>query len=369
MRCVHNGRNVFLNVSMVAFFLCGLYLRMHVLSPSEGVGGVQTDLREVSFITSNGADDLRDDVRPTQANKPFFILLVSSSGRSGSTMMSELLGTLDNTVVFFEPIWMTKNEPCYRNGSCVPGFLSSLAACNFKEEFEEWMKGKGLFLRYYHPEALRCFKTPKEGNGRCRRNLDLRGLCLKSNIRVVKVIRSRLSWIESLLKDESLNMKAIYLVRDPRGSIASMQTLGWDSSPAKQCSLLDTDLRDFNRMVKSYPEKLFRVQLEKMCIQPQETVSELFRFLFGDPTLSERAQGFMEQHMRAAKSTSGAMDTVKNSSEEYQAWRWEISEQKLSDIEKEPSCQSAIRALGHVIFGSYVNARNGSVSLRKTEEG
>ncbi|XP_064102520.1 carbohydrate sulfotransferase 3-like [Macrobrachium nipponense] len=369
MRCVHNGRTVFLNVSMAAFFLCGLYLRMNVLSPSEDVGGVQTDFRGVSFVASNGADDIRDGGRATQANKPLFILLVSSSGRSGSTMMSELLGTLENTVVFFEPIWLKKNEPCFRNGSCVPGFLSSLAVCNFKDEFAEWMRGKGIFLRYYHPEALRCFKDPKEGNGRCRRNLDLRGLCHKSHIRVVKVIRSRLSWIEGLLKDNSLNMKAIYLVRDPRGSIASMQKLGWNSSPAKQCSLLDTDLKDFNRMVKLYPEKLLRVQLEKMCIQPQETVTELFRFLFDDPTLSERAQGFVEQHMRAAKSNSGAMDTVKNSSEEFQAWRWEISEQKLSDIEKEPTCQSAIRALGHVIFGSYENARNGSVSLRKTEVG
>ncbi|XP_068214696.1 carbohydrate sulfotransferase 3-like [Palaemon carinicauda] len=366
MRCAYNGKNALLYVSLGLFFLCGLYLRMQVLSPEESVEGLRAVTNGTSYVQLDEPDDLENNPKATQADKTLFILLVSSSGRSGSTMMSELLGTLDSTVVFFEPIWMTKKEPCYLNGQCVPELLSSLASCSYREDFGEWLRWKDLFLRYYHPEALRCFQKPKEGNGRCRRNLDLRGLCHRSKIRVAKVIRSRLSWIEGMLKDESLNMKVVYLVRDPRGSLASIQKLGWGSLPSKQCPLLDTDLKDFERMSKLYSEKLYRVQLERLCIQPQETVTELFRFLFDDPTLPEGVRRFMGQHMNAATSSSGVMNTVKNSSEEYQAWRWKISEEMLLDIEKEPTCQSAIRTLGHVIFGSYKNALNASVSLIKT---
>ncbi|KAK7056530.1 hypothetical protein SK128_011873 [Halocaridina rubra] len=299
-------------------------------------------------------------------DKPLFILLISSIGRSGSTVVSEILGTREKSVLFFEPLWDKKKDPCFiKTGECVPDFLKKLAHCEFEQEFEEWLRWKGLFLQFYHPQAARCFSLPSEGSGRCRRELKLRSLCEQSSVRMAKMIRSRLIWLESLLNDESFNVKIIHLTRDPRGSLLSYRKLGWDASSSKQCSRLYTDMKDFEKLAKFYPTKLFHLQLEALSTAPYKTLGHLFGFLYGNSTLPKRVKDFVERHMNSLRPSYGNMDTIKNSKIEFDAWRWKISVKILRVIEKEESCRSAIGQLNHVIFGSLENATNRSLPLEK----
>ncbi|KAG7158914.1 carbohydrate sulfotransferase 5-like [Homarus americanus] len=293
------------------------------------------------------------------------VLILSSLPRSGSTLVAELLATHHNSVLFFEPLSNPQMKPCLLNGTCVKEYISSIFKCTYERNFENWLKGKGLFLKYFHSSVSRCFGRPKEGGGACRRKLDLRSLCQNASIRIVKVIRSRLSWLEGLLNDTSLKIKIIHLVRDPRGSLTSIKNLGWNSKPSIRCSALQDDMCRYNNLLKKYPAKLTRLRLERLSMDPYGTVSDIYAFLYDGATLSKVTLQFLMEHMSATDTQPSGdnMDTQKNSLKEYQSWRWKITSELLKETEKEPACRATITQLGHVLFGSLHNARNSSIAL------
>lgn len=305
------------------------------------------------------------DLTATQrSKKPLFILLMSSSGRSGSTLVTELLGTRGNSVVFFEPLFKTisqEKDPCHLNGTCIPQYLKSIAECGYSQEFEDWFKERTLFYSYFNIDVNNCF-VYADDKKKCKM-IDVRGKCRNSVLRVIKVIRSRVAWIEGLLKDDSLNMKLIYLTRDPRATLASYAHMGWKNKPLNQCTTMDKDMVDFDRLTKLYPNKAYQMEIEKLSADPVASIQEMFDFLFGSPEIHDETMVFINTHMYSNVSVSFGMNTAAYSYEEYQAWRWEITEQLLNETEKEPICKSVLKKLKHEVFGSLKRARDKNVSL------
>lgn len=295
-----------------------------------------------------------------------FIVLLSSLPRSGSTMVAELLSSsMSNAVLFFEPLSIHRKELGFQNGSCVADFIKELSDCSFERDFEVWLKDKSLFLQYFHPEVLRCFQKPREGGSACRRKLDLRGLCFGAEVKIAKVIRSRLSWLEDLLRSssETSEVKVVHITRDPRASLNSLSNLGWRRNSASRCLSLESDLNEFEGLVLRYPKRLHHLSLEELSVQPKIVSERLFSFLFGNATLPAMTRRFLESHLYAQTPTRGSMSTHKDSRKEYQAWRWRISAEELRDVEEDPACRRTIQRLGHVIFGSREAARNRSLPL------
>ncbi|KAK8746971.1 hypothetical protein OTU49_016926 [Cherax quadricarinatus] len=295
------------------------------------------------------------------------VLLFSSLPRSGSTVVAELLATHPNSVLFFEPLSSQKKNPCARDGSCVASFLTRLFKCTFDQNFENWLKGKGLFLKYFNPTTRQCIERPWEGGSACRHKLHLNVMCKNASVRIVKVIRSRLPWLVNLLNNTSLNVKIIHLIRDPRGSLNSMQRLNWNSKPSLRCGNLEDDMREYNKLLKKYPTKVKMINLEMFSVDPYSTTSDIHKFLYGSPGLEERTLQYLKEHTRARKTLFFVdnMDTHKNSSREYQAWRWRITSQLLRETEEELACSYVINELGHAMFGSLHNARNLTLPLDK----
>lgn len=291
------------------------------------------------------------------------VVVVSSLPRSGSTLLAQLITAADNTVLFFEPLARYQKVPCFKNGSCVTDFMSSLFRCTFDDKFDVWLKGKGLFIGYYHPSVQRCFQWPKEGSSTCRRRLDLRALCRGANVKVVKVIRSRLAWLAALL-DRS-NVKIIYLTRDPRASLASISRMGWDSFPSRRCAALAADLDAYTALRASHPNRITRLSLEEFSRSPVQTTQRIFDFLHGISTFGDSVQRFLREHTNASRvwSNDGNMDTHRNSVREAEAWRGSVTLRQLREVEGEPACQAAITRLGHALFNTLENARNSSFSL------
>ncbi|XP_064105079.1 uncharacterized protein LOC135214671 [Macrobrachium nipponense] len=351
----------------VGVLILGINLTIYILPSQTDITGWRQSLASHSQKLLYAASEEfhpKDVTAIERSKKPMFILLLCSSGRSGSTFVAELLGTRGNSVVFYEPLFKTVTEqklPCHVNGTCIPEYLKSIAACDYTQEFEDWFKEKTLFYSYFHTEVTNCF-VYADNKKKCKM-IDVRGKCRNSVLRVIKVIRSRVAWVEGLLKDDSLNFKFIYLTRDPRATLASYVHMGWKNTPSAQCSTLHQDLVDFERLAKLYPNKAYQLEVEKLSADPTTAIPKLFDFLFGSPEIHDETMAFVMTHMFNNVSTSFGLNTAAYSSEEYQAWRWEITEQLLNETEKEPVCNSVLKMLRHEVFGSLKRARDKGVPL------
>lgn len=97
-----------------------------------------------------------------------------------------------------------------------------------------------------------------------------------------------------------------------------------------------------------------------------EKATELWQFLHGEATdsLPESWTSYLEIHTQLqANKKMGAYTTRRDSENQYQAWRAEITENALTKIEKDKHCVSAIQLLGYNLFGNIDTARNLSYPL------
>ncbi|XP_063590891.1 carbohydrate sulfotransferase 3-like [Penaeus indicus] len=300
--------------------------------------------------------------------RPLLVLALSSLARSGSTLMSQFLATLQGAVLFFEPMWIKEHTPCAEDAACVERYVRSIFSCTFSEDFEEWFRGKALFFNKFHQDVRACARPGNRTKKECKDSVDIRGMCERAPVRAMKIIRTRLAFLEPMMTDPRINFKVIYLTRDPRGSLNSIRKYGWNRDPLLRCSHLEADQLAAAKLTQLYPDKVMHLKHEDFCLDPMGRAAAILAFLRGDPTLPRALRAFLVEHM-ATRSTKGGMSTIHNSSEEYEAWRHEITEAQLLEVEGEPTCVRAIRRMGHVVFGSVRRANDSAISLfAPTEE-
>lgn len=299
--------------------------------------------------------DARDDTKPPPS-PPLWILTLSSLPRSGSTLMAQFLGTLTNSIVFFEPMWIKEYTPCAEDEDCVVDYIYNIFNCTYKQDFEDWFRKKDLFFSYFHPDVRNC-----KGAG-CKDALDVRGMCERADVRVMKIIRTRLAFLEPLMSDSEINFKVVFLTRDPRGSLNSIRKFGWNRDPMTRCTHLDKDQVAYEELSGLYPDKVMQVKLEDFCLDPMGTTEDLMQFLYGHSDIPEPLKEYLTKHM-TTKTQKGTMSTYKNSSQEFEAWRYKIREDDLLKIETEPVCVRTIESMGHALFGSIQKANDSSVPL------
>lgn len=288
--------------------------------------------------------------------RPLWVLTLSSLPRSGSTLMAQFLGTLANSVVFFEPMWIKEYTECADDEGCVVDYIYNIFNCSYKQDFEDWFRKKDLFFSYFHPDVRNC-----KGGG-CKDSLDVRGMCKRADARVMKIIRTRLAYLEALMIDPEINFKIIFLTRDPRGSLNSIRKFGWNRDPFTRCTHLDKDQAAYEDLSELYPDKVMLVKHEDFCLDPMGTAENIMDFLYLNSTIPKQLQEYLVKHM-TTKTQRGTMSTVKNSSQEFEAWRYKILEEDLLRIEAEPVCARTIERMGHVVFGSIQRANDSSVPL------
>lgn len=94
------------------------------------------------------------------------------------------------------------------------------------------------------------------------------------------------------------------------------------------------------------------------------TATRVWRMLSGDEGASIPAMWseYIEKHVhRTSTRRIAAYGTFRNSAEQYQSWRDNITEIALTSIEEH--CQPALELLGYNVFGDLKTTRNLSVSL------
>ncbi|CAL4085695.1 unnamed protein product [Meganyctiphanes norvegica] len=277
-------------------------------------------------VEKNSPESLSVVVEKNPPDSPLVVILFSSTQRSGSSMMGELLSTMDNSQYWFEPFKKINHTDCYENRKCSGEYLSLTYKCILESKY--------------------AYKK-----------------CLSTSSRVIKLVRGSLADMSVALTDPEFNVKLIHLTRDPRGSLNSIPR-SWGSggdNPSVRCKEIDEDMETYSQIEPMYPGKVMNMSYERFCIDALGKTIEMYNFLYGKTDIPDKTKKYLETHMTGA--SNGYFNTVRDTTSHIHEWRKQIKESFFYKIEKESYCQAIINKMGYKILGSIDSVRNISVSV------
>ncbi|GJQ72959.1 hypothetical protein Trydic_g1600 [Trypoxylus dichotomus] len=164
----------------------------------------------------------------------------------------------------------------------------------------------------------------------------------------MKVVRLRLKLAEELLKDQSLNVKVLLLIRDPRGTLQSRKHRDWCpgapdcDQPQRLCADMVSDYMAARDLQNKYPDRFTAIRYEDLSVDPYNNIPKLFTF-FG-LTFHENVKKFLDSHTKT--NAGGVSSTFRDSKSAPFHWRMDLNFTEVQSIEE--SCQEAMDRWGYV---------------------
>jgi len=240
-------------------------------------------------------------------------LIIVSNARSGSKFVGQLFNQRDDTFYLFEPLLPFPNDCTVEAEQRKINHLRDLLLCNIRSQ-------KDIFsdIGIHHTNIGRnntalndCLEMNFCYRDRiaqfCRKPLCHQGqwetcsscepvdldhavqACRAASVRVLKV--NRLCNIDNLapiLNEESVDTKILQLVRDPRGTIASIDKLAMETRRTSTrptihmaSNLCSTSSSNFNsaKNNQSFRNKYKILRYEDMCLDPIRAASRLYSYV------------------------------------------------------------------------------------------
>ncbi|XP_068230146.1 carbohydrate sulfotransferase 4-like [Palaemon carinicauda] len=290
-------------------------------------------------------------------------VILWTTWRSGSTYLGELLANaVHDTFYSTEPLHYWRVKILHENNTetnLARAFLHQLLYCRVSRHFQtqiDYMSRQDFYMRWNTFFSRRCKPMRL-----CGRRKFVNHMCRRAHIHVVKVLRLSLKWAWSLLEDNGLNLKIIYVARDPRAVLLSRDRVGWCISdtcrnPDVVCSLLEEDIKQAEKMAQSFPEKFKFMQYEKINQNPEGSLRNIMSFL--NMSTSESQLRLLSP---ASTNPDSLYSTRKDPRVQSARWRESASYQTIRTIQK--SCANPIATMGLQMFSSKEELRNHSIPL------
>lgn len=185
------------------------------------------------------------------------------------------------------------------------------------------------------------------GDSLCYNDVFLSKACELFPWSAMKIVRLRLKFLRSVLEDEKLNIRIVYLVRDPRGVINSRtNTVDWCKTsdcfdPQYLCSDMDDDLTTALQFHKDFPGKLYVLRYEDMSLNPNNKTRELLDFLGLD--FDPKMQEFLTSH--TTKNFDQPWSTTRESKTRVTHWVSKLPAEKLQAVQS--ACDAVMKRLGY----------------------
>ncbi|KAK7073969.1 hypothetical protein SK128_012950 [Halocaridina rubra] len=271
-------------------------------------------------------------------------------GRSGSSFLGGLLNSQKHVFYVFEPLHDIQGQHRLNRATAIEA-LRGIFTCQVNKDIMTFFKSNPRFaIKQYFGE---CARKPS-----CLSASAINAACYRKTIRVVKTIRTRVSWLEDLLDDLEANVKVIHLLRDPRASIISGWGRGWTIKASVSCNDIQNDVTSGFQLSKQYADKYMAVRYEDLCDNPWGLAKHIFAFL-GYSSLPDSTIRFLKTSTSSI--SEGAYSIRRNTRRMQQKWRSIISEKDLTEIES--ICSPVISMLGFHVFRDIQNVRNYSKPL------
>jgi Sulfotransferase domain len=185
----------------------------------------------------------------------------------------------------------------------------------------------------------------------CSKGSYLSAACRKFPVIVSKIVNLRLNltrqWLQEWTSDQ---LKIVYLVRDPRATWHSRHYLEWCIEaedciqPKRLCDDIYNDLRALDFLSEEFPGRLLLIKYEDLARKPQETFTELFKFLNLEffPSLKK----IVEEHTKENK--GGVGSTSRKSLERVDYWKKGLLRSEIAEVQK--ICYGVLLSLGYSIY-------------------
>uniref|UniRef100_A0A667H940 Sulfotransferase n=1 Tax=Lynx canadensis TaxID=61383 RepID=A0A667H940_LYNCA len=320
-------------------------------------------------------------------------VLVLSSWRSGSSFVGQLFGQHPDVFYLMEPawhIWMTFTEStAWRLHMAARDLIRAIFLCDMSV-FDAYMKpGPRRQSSLFQWEGSRALCSPPACNVFSRDMIipqaHCKLLCSKQPFEVVeKACRSyshvvlkevrffNLQVLYPLLRDPSLNLHIVHLVRDPRAVFRSREhtteELMTDSriedQPYYVMQVICQSQMEIYKAVQSLPtalrQRYMLIRYEDLVRDPLGRTDQMYKFV-GLKFLPQ-LQTWVYNSTRGKGMGSHAFHTnARNALNVSQAWRWTLPYAKVSRLQK--VCNDTMTLLGYHLVRSEQEQRNLSLDL------
>ncbi|XP_023237762.1 carbohydrate sulfotransferase 4-like isoform X1 [Centruroides sculpturatus] len=275
-------------------------------------------------------------------------ILLITYFRGGSTFLGDILQQNWKTFYHFEPLHLMSSNSRLDHNQSSEAFklLSYLFRCNFSQTFRynRWASFQKHMFLFKRNRFL--WSTCNKYSVLCFNSQYLHNICTRSPVQVMKLTRLHLKDALLFLKENSdLNIKLIYLSRDPRAIISSRKVLDWCkkekcNNPAILCKEMDNDFEELQK--SNIPHQWIRY--EDLSIDTENITRNLYKWL-GIP-FTYQVTSFLHSHTNAKLSdTKDPYSTRRNSSTAPFEWLHRLPYREINNIQIR--CAGTMNKLGY----------------------
>lgn len=279
--------------------------------------------------------------------------------RSGSTFLGDLLQQNWKSFYTFEPLHFMTNGVRIDDDKIDEAFdlINKIFRCNFNNTdfYLNWVKTKkNQFLLKWNRflwsvcryRLSSCF-DPKFVSQSCHR----------AKVNMMKLARLKMRQVETLMENKinDLNVKVVYLVRDPRGTMSSRKKLTWCveehncTSIETLCSEMREDLSIFKLLKSANPMKYILVRYEDLAMNSYDQSKILFDRL--NIPFSSTAKRYLKTHTNASEvdqSKRNPYTTKRNSKSIPFEWKTTLNVSEIAHVQNK--CSDLITDLGYKLL-------------------
>ncbi|XP_077206648.1 carbohydrate sulfotransferase 3 [Paroedura picta] len=334
-------------------------------------------------------------------------VLLMATTRTGSSFVGEFFNQQGNIFYLFEPLWHIERTVSFEPGGAnavgsalvYRDVLKQLFLCdlyileNFIIPFPEDHLTQFMFRRgssrslceepVCTPFVKKVFEKYHCKNRRCGPlNMTLAAeACLRKDHMALKAVRIRqLEFLRPLVEDPRLDMRIIQLVRDPRAVLASRMVAfsgkyeTWKKWATEGAATISDDevqrLRGNCESIRLSAELGLRqpawlrgrymlVRYEDIARSPLQKAKEMYKFT--GIAITPQVEEWIQKNTQAPQDSNGIYSTQKNSSEQFEKWRFSIPF-KLAQVVQNV-CSPAMNLFGYKLASSPEILINRSISL------
>lgn len=282
-----------------------------------------------------------------QGGEPLRTVIIAT-WRSGSTFLGDVINALPGNYYHYEPlldygIAQIRGPP---HAETALNVLKNLLNCDYTDLTRYLEFGMTHSYLFTHNKRLwsQCEAYPDY----CWQPDFLNEFCKLFPFQSMKSVRLRLRLAEELLEDESLNVKVILLVRDPRGTLQSRKHREWCpgepdcDQPSYLCSDMVSDYSAAIRLKKLYPSKFRALRYEDLSLDPYQITQDILHFM--GLSFHPSVKDFLDSHTTV--NVGGVSSTYRNSKSTAFHWKSDLNYTEIQYIED--SCSEAMKLWGYV---------------------
>nr|XP_017513870.2 carbohydrate sulfotransferase 3 isoform X2 [Manis javanica]XP_017513871.2 carbohydrate sulfotransferase 3 isoform X2 [Manis javanica]XP_036854858.1 carbohydrate sulfotransferase 3 isoform X2 [Manis javanica] len=350
--------------------------------------------------------DQEQPPRPFESPRRRHVLLMATT-RTGSSFVGEFFNQQGNIFYLFEPLWHIERTVSFEPGGANAAgsalvyrdVLKQLFLCDLyvlehfisplpEDHLTQFMFRRGSSRSLCEdpvctPFVKKVFEKYHCKNRRCGPlNVTLAAeACRRKEHMALKAVRIRqLEFLQPLAEDPRLDLRVIQLVRDPRAVLASRMVAfagkyetwkKWLAEGQEQlreeevqrlrgnCESIRLSAELGLRQPAWLQGRYMLVRYEDVARRPLQKAREMYRFA-GIP-LTPQVEDWIQKNTQAARDSSGIYSTQKNSSEQFEKWRFSMPF-KLAQV-VQAACGPAMHLFGYKLVGDATSLTNRSVSL------